>query len=745
MARRFPALLAPAALAALAALTTPAHATGAWTTYLRIWNCNDLIALDDTVWIASREAGLVRYLRAEDRFESITREPGGLASNNVTALEFDRSGRLWAGTPGRGVSRLSADGSTWDLVNAFDGLPSDSVNALRATGDSVWIGTQGGLALWNGTQVAGSVPDLGTPSPFRNNQVRGVVVQRDSVFVGTADGVYVALLSANLTAWAALDSGLFNRTIFSMASDGRELFVLANGAVYRWNRVTQRWNFQVNLGAVRLLRDDFGRVTCSSQNGLWRWTGSAWSLLPGSPVTTTPSPGEVEFAADPAGTTFAMQDGLLLTEGSPWTSRTPPGPVDNNVQNVAVDGERVWVNANSLGVSRLEAGQWRNWPGGCCGSLQDTSFSNPSSAFTLMRDGRGRMWFSFWGYAVERYADSTGTPHLDRPILAYGGGPDSLYNHTAMWSAAYDAENYVYLGGDTWDRGGRPPVGIDVYEPGGTLFSVWKTTSAGLPDNQVRALVVDRRPGRKRIWAGFPGGGVAYATIPADRSVAPAFQALPRTENLDIFGLELYGDSLWVLSTTSLQRFNASTFSYASSLEIPGAPAPLGAMHPLAVSPDGTVWVGSVDGVRRYRRGGGFDDYKSTNSPLAADEVRAIAVDPATGVAWFATAGGLTSFDPGYTPPPPPTIPALRLLVYPNPAQFPAIGLDLRLTGNATAYTGEIYDLVGRCVHRFSAPGNGRVVWDGRDLDGVRVRPGVYFVRAHGGGHEASARVVVLR
>lgn len=332
-----------------------------------------------------------------------------------------------------------------------------------------------------------------------------------------------------------------------------------------------------------------------------------------------------------------------------------------------------------------------------------------------------------------------------RPILPYGGGPDSLLTHTAGWSAAYDALDRVYIGGDTWDRGGRPPIGIDVFDPGGALVAVWKSTNSGIPDNQVRALVVDRSRTPNRIWAGFPGSGVAYASLPDDPAVVPAFTALPRSETLDVFGLALYGDSLWVLSTTDLQRYNSSNFNYVSSLQIPGAPAPLGAVNPLAVSPDGTVWVGSVDGVRRYRRGGGTVDYRTANSPLANDEVRAIAVDPVTGVVWFATAGGLSRFDPGYVPPPPPSIPALRLVVFPNPAEFPAIGLDLKLSGNASAYTGEIYDLNGRCVHRFSASGNDRVVWDGRDLEGARVRPGVYFVRAQGGGHVAGARVVVLR
>ena len=71
-------------------------------------------------------------------------------------------------------------------------------------------------------------------------------------------------------------------------------------------------------------------------------------------------------------------------------------------------------------------------------------------------------------------------------------------------------------------------------------------------------------------------------------------------------------------------------------------------MHPLDVAPDGTVWVGSVDGVRRYLPGGGSEDYRTDNSPLADNEVRAVYVEQATGAVWIGTASGLNRFDPHY-------------------------------------------------------------------------------------------------
>src|SRR5205085_10383973 len=137
--------------AMLIALLAPAvvHAAGAWRTYLRPTVFTALLAEGDTVWCATRDAGLLRYTPSSGAFASFVREPNGLASNRVSSILHDRSGRLWVGTIGRGASVLSATGATWSLVNAFDGLPSDSVNTLAAQGDTVWIATTRGLAVWD--------------------------------------------------------------------------------------------------------------------------------------------------------------------------------------------------------------------------------------------------------------------------------------------------------------------------------------------------------------------------------------------------------------------------------------------------------------------------------------------------------------------------------------------------------------------------------------------------------------------
>jgi len=727
-----------------------AHASGAWQTYLRMYSCNDMIAGRDTVWIATGEAGLLRYLRSADRFESYTREPRGLASNSLTALAYDRSGRLWVGTPGKGVSRLSKDLSTWDLVNAFDGLPSDSITVLEADGDTMWVGTTRGIALWNGREIAGAVPDLGTPSPFSSNDVKGIVVYGDTLFVAVANGIYLARLSDSFRGgWTQVNTGLFGLGVTGLAGNGTDVFALANGATHRWNRQTGQWSLASGSGSGgRRLRDEFGHVLSISTLGIYEWGGTQFAAVAGSPTPDTSPDGSVEISSDPSGKLFAVQSGRLREQAAPtWIQRRPPGPVGNDVTNLLATSNGTYVCTLQEGVGRLRDGVWRNWYGTDPTVVNDTTFINSNFAFSLLEDRLGRKWIGCWDLAIERFDDSGPTPSFEH-LFATPFAVDTLRKHTFGWSSTVDDSGYVYIGFDTPDRGSLEPVGIDVYAPDGTLRINWKTNNASLGDNQVRALAVDKYG---YLWAGFPGSGVRNAklTDTQSRTKLPTFLPMSNTTNLDIFGIAIYGDSVWVLTTSNLLRFRTAPSVNLSqnpiTLTIPAGPAPRGAVRPLDVGPDGSAWVGTVDGVRRYRPGGVTEDYRVDNSPLADTEVRAVSVDKTTGVVWFGTASGINRFDPAYVAPIPPQLPRLGFNVYPNPAWLTAAGIELRIQGNATAYGGEIHDLTGRLLRHFSADANGRVIWDGRDDEGSLVPAGVYFVHARGGGRESTARVVVLR
>jgi hypothetical protein len=319
-----------------------------------------------------------------------------------------------------------------------------------------------------------------------------------------------------------------------------------------------------------------------------------------------------------------------------------------------------------------------------------------------------------------------------------------------VWSSSADsnrAENAGrWFGLDTDLRGDNShnPLGIDVYDSLGRFVRNYPPSYPGLRNGQVRALAVDRF---KTMWVGYAknsNAGMSTFDVPGTIGSEIGLTDVADTKDIDCFGIQIYRDSVWVLGDDGLRRFDRGTRKEITQLDIAGPPAPRGAAHPLAVAPDGSVFVGTTGGVRWHRRGTAPVDFTPDNSPIANIEVRAVWVEP-SGVVWIGTASGVNRFDPHFTPPPAPRLPSLSVTVYPNPAWRTRAGFELKLRGQATHYDGEIYDLNGRLVKRIVVDGNDKVFWNGFDQDGQGVGAGVYFLRVRGGGAEATTRIVVLR
>jgi ligand-binding sensor domain-containing protein len=733
----------PFALALLlSGLPAAASAAGAWQTFIRAYTYNDLLADTDTLWCATGEAGLLRYSRVTGTFDAFHREPGGLASNFLSALARDRSGRLWVGTQDAGVSRLSADGRTWTLLSSFDGVPSADIRCLEADGDTVWIGTAAGIALWNGAEIAGTLPDGVNPSPFASDVITGIARVGDSLWVCTPAGIYVSRVSSGLATWTSENDGLFTAAAEGLAYDGTSLIAHTGVRTYRLDEGAGAWSFVSPPGFVERLSDDNGAITLSASDGVYRWNGSGWTLLDAG--FTSPQNGDLtrtwSAAIDPSGRAWAAQRDGLREElpGGGFASHLPPQPPGNNMTNLALSGARVYIATISEGVGRLDAGGWQYWFPGACASGCDTTFLNPNFTFALFVDRDGRKWLSAWETAIERIDDSS----FPTQVTHYWDGLADSAAHTRAATGLADSRGGVWLGMDTPDIGTVPPLGLDYYLDGAFVRNFRPENTPEMAGGKIKALAIDDND---RLYVGYSGEGLAtFDYYPPNSNAAPA--QIANTADLVVQSLEVHGNDLWALTTIGLVRYtrsNLTSLSQRDTFELP-AGAQNVANDPLAVAADGTVYCGTTLGMRVYRPNRSFTDYTRANSPLAEDDVRAISIEPGTGYVWIATAGGLHRFDPGYVDPGQAALPSLSVRVWPNPAVLTGIGASLRLSGDATSYRGEIYDLNGRRMRRFASD-DGAVFWDGRDDDGRLVRPGVYFVLARAGGREAVARVAVIR
>ncbi len=116
-------------------------------------------ARDGAVWAGTIGRGASRL--ENGAFTSYTTKDG-LASNTVAAVLETADGAVWFATP-NGASVKSADG--WRRYSTTDGLPSNDVNTLfEDSARNLWIGTAGGLAVMHDGRVQ-SLP--GVPAPLR--------------------------------------------------------------------------------------------------------------------------------------------------------------------------------------------------------------------------------------------------------------------------------------------------------------------------------------------------------------------------------------------------------------------------------------------------------------------------------------------------------------------------------------------------------------------------------------------------
>ncbi len=745
-------------LAALWVTPMPAHASGAWTTYLRAYTYADLIADSTTVWCATLEGGLVQFDRATHTFTTTVREPGGIASNSLTALTFDRSRRLWAGTQGAGLSYLSADRSRWNLLNEFDGLPSDTVNALTPQGDTLWIGTTKGITLWDGQRVLGSLPDGINASPFASNNVTGIVVAGDSLYLATRGGVYRSLESQNLQVWDTLNRGLPTPVVEQFATDGTTIMAFSSDTAWKAPYVLSDtgWVRRPTPAVARRIGADRNTIFVMTSVGMYRWNGAGYAPIPGSPGSGPLPQQWIAPAMAPDGKLYgASRSGMFEQPAgvSLWTLYRPQQPPGNNITNLALEGPRLYMTTYNEGIGRYDGVNWRNWPPGFCqlpACSRDTSFGTATFAFSLLIDRRSAKWFTTWGEpgnplrpgAVEHMVDDTDPPQFTS-VQAWSDGLDPV-RHSFGIGSTLDSSGGHWFGLDSPAREDQQfsPIGLDYYDSTGTFvrnLSPSNTGIFGLRTGRIIALTTDALG---VIWIGTTGQGVQRLVYDPVLNTA-MFETVSPDDKIDVRGIVAVGDTVWAQSTNDVRDYRRSG-GLIGAYPVLAGPSDI-AGHSLEVAKDGTVWAATVNGVRVYRSDGTvLADYTEANSPLASDEVRAIRSDPVTGVLWIGTAAGLHRFDPRFVPAPPPSVVRLDARVYPNPSRLTALGVDLRLAGNTSDYRGAIYDLTGRLVHSFSGAANGARIWDGRDRDGRRVQPGVYFLHVTAGGRSTLVRIALL-
>jgi hypothetical protein len=129
------------------------------------------------------------------------------------------------------------------------------------------------------------------------------------------------------------------------------------------------------------------------------------------------------------------------------------------------------------------------------------------------------------------------------------------------------------------------------------------------------------------------------------------------------------------------------------------------------------IFVFDADGTRQIAH------YTSRNAPLPSDRVVDIEGEPQTGEIFIVTDGGLVSFRANAAEG---ADSNREIYVYPNPVRADYDG-PINVYPSTAGAVVKILTPTGYLVREIQSEG-GRTVWDGRDVAGQKIQPGVYIV-----------------
>ncbi len=199
-----------------------------------------------------------------------------LATREIRALAFDRSDIL-IGT-GDGLVALRSGDDFARVLTRFDGLPDSRVNCLALSGDSLWVGTGGGLALCRRPYGRAAR----TWNELRRVIVNGIATAGGNVYLATNRGAFWldGRDSLKPRRFPAEDPAELRQELRAVAADGDAVWWLAPEALLRldpasggWRRLPRAGGYAAGQGLA--LAADTANVWVGTDAGLARYDKAA--------------------------------------------------------------------------------------------------------------------------------------------------------------------------------------------------------------------------------------------------------------------------------------------------------------------------------------------------------------------------------------------------------------------------------------------------------------------------------------
>jgi hypothetical protein len=715
-------------LLALCLISIPSSAQtpiGQWQEYLPWLPAISVTVNTDKVYCASL-SGLFSVNTGEE--QDITRysKVNGLHDIGISTIGSNNNGVLVAYRNGN-LDFLQGN-NTYNIPDLLRKQVSADKSIFRIffNNDNAYLCTGLGIVVVNTTKseisdtwVTGTT---GTYTP-----VYALALLNNYFYAATAEGIKKAPLTgtnlADFRNWTSLQQGLQPDTVQQVILLGNRLICRQGKQLYQLQNDTwSSWYTDGNT-ITNLSTNDQQLIVCENTRIITLQTdGTIAGTLQDQHIQAPLSAigyNQDIWIAD------SLQ-GLIRYNAGIFTPITPNGPssiitgdmlfVNNTLWAAAGGVTDTWnATGNTNGYYTFSKGEWQQYkPGGV------------KDLITLAADANGVYIGSFGGglrYNNQVYKEATNVSGLATDaagnlwVADYGASANLLLkkpdNSWAFFRSPYAQTGNAISQLLTDDYGQVWMVspqgnGLFVFNYTNNQWFQFRmgTQQGNMPSNDIYSLAKDKNGA---IWVGT-GRGIAIMNCGDQAATGSCSAYLPIIQQ-DNFAGYLFQDE------------------QVNTIAIDGADR---------------KWVGTLNGAWLVSEDGEtiIEHFNTTNSPLPANRIYKIAIDPVTGEVYFATEKGLMSWHGTATEG---TIMQKdSVLVFPNPVP-PAYGGTIAIRGLAQNAIVKITDISGRLVFQTRALG-GQATWNGADYTGHRPQTGVYLVLATSdeGGEHLVTKIVFI-
>ena len=609
-----------------------------WQSFTSFNQVREMVLYDGAVWVAT-SGGVVRIDPATMMSRTYI-NVDGLGMTQVYALYVDARNRLWVGGRGRLVNFTDPNRPDGYLLTDRDGTPVDIYDITGVPGgDSLWLADRLGLTLFLTSDSPGDGLILDSYSRFgeleRDLPVRRVTLSADSVWVGTDEGLAVGsrhdirALKAP-TGWRAYFPSRLNDSLRADSVTG--LVILRDTIYVGTTRGLYRMDFSagprlINIG---LYNNPLVYNLSLSGDSLLAHTGRGSFLYYDGRLTEIPVEGMPIW-----NTTGGVFDGangywsgnllfgVFRQEGTQMIAYDVGGTPSNSCNQVISAQGRIWGAFGSDGLAYYEDNRWHRVD------------SISGSVISLAVGPLGELWVGTFGGGVYRILGDS-RRHFNAANSALSGiveapgfvvVPDINASSDAIWFADYRG-----LNGEA--------VAVNPYDL--TQWQAFRFGSEGAAE-----LMVTITAGQGVIYAGSENNGifaVSYAGTPfyAGDDTQWRFTSSNSGIGSDIIlslRIDRY-DTLWVGTAYGLSHQSLGEI-YFSNITMPDGFGP--EVTTITFDAQGSLYAGSGRGIAvRDIATGSFDYLSGRNSGLVDDDIKDIFYDRGDNSFWISTPGGIS-------------------------------------------------------------------------------------------------------